>query len=355
METNYYMENTENIKCPFCRKEIKKGNGRHIHDCKIDFEKSMSEDYKNDLRIKYMEEGYSMLDMAIYMGYPSSIVSKILKDIGIPLRNIKEAASQKRTREKYKTSCIERFGTPHNFSKDCPSRKAWENRLLEEEGITNVFQRDDVKAKIKDTMLSKYGGEKGVKKVRSLGSQLEHYIEKYGEELGSKIYEDTMYRRGSYFRKSDIIEKYGEIEGTKIFEERLKKQDSKFNHNNGLNKRCEDILIKNNISYDKEYHISNSKIKSEHFYSYDFKIGNILLELNGDYWHCNPIKYKENDLVKFPNNLYILAKDKWEYDKKKIKYGEDNGFKVISIWEMDFSEEYLLEKLKECNYEMCKD
>ena len=37
----------------------------------------------------------------------------------------------------------------------------------------------------------------------------------------------------------------------------------------------------------------NGKIKF-----YDFRYKNIIIEFNGDYWHGNPIIYKENDIVK---------------------------------------------------------
>ena len=86
---------------------------------------------------------------------------------------------------------------------------------------------------------------------------------------------------------------------------------------------------------------------------YDFKIGNILIELNGIYWHCSPKIYKPNDLVKFPNNKFILAKDKWKYDEEKCKFAEKRGYKIITIWEDEFNEEKLLTLLKENNYGNC--
>ena len=63
---------------------------------------------------------------------------------------------------------------------------------------------------------------------------------------------------------------------------------------------------------------------------YDFKIGNYLLEVNGDYWHANPNKYKENDTFKFPKNE-LKAKDIWEMDTYKKEIAESNGYKVIYI------------------------
>lgn len=56
-----------------------------------------------------------------------------------------------------KKSWIETCGSPHNFSKESSSRKKWEKRLLDEEGIINVWQRESVKEHNKKTFLIKYG------------------------------------------------------------------------------------------------------------------------------------------------------------------------------------------------------
>ena len=81
-------------------------------------------------------------------------------------------------------------------------------------------------------------------------------------------------------------------------------------------------------------------------YYYDFLIDNLIIELNGLYWHCSPKIYKENDLVKFPNNKFIYAKDKWKYDEEKINFAKENGYNVEIVWEDEFSEDKILEILK---------
>jgi hypothetical protein len=48
-------------------------------------------------------------------------------------------------------------GSNHNFSKNSKSRKIWEKRLKEEEGIANVFQRESVKEKSKETWIKNHG------------------------------------------------------------------------------------------------------------------------------------------------------------------------------------------------------
>ena len=74
---------------------------------------------------------------------------------------------------------------------------------------------------------------------------------------------------------------------------------------------------------------------------------NILIEYNGDYWHCNPEKY-DKDYFNQKKNMY--AHELWKKDADKKKLAEDNGYKVITIWEQDYKnnkEEQIKKILKE--------
>jgi len=54
-------------------------------------------------------------------------------------------------------SYLKSCGSTHNFCGESSSRKKWEDRLIENEGIINVFQRESVKEKSKKTLMLKYG------------------------------------------------------------------------------------------------------------------------------------------------------------------------------------------------------
>jgi len=71
--------------------------------------------------------------------------------------------------------------------------------------------------------------------------------------------------------------------------------------------------------------------------SYDFYIPkyNLIIEYNGDYWHCNPIKYEPNY---FNKKKRMYAKEIWEYDKYKLQLCEKYGYNLEVIWEKDFIE-----------------
>jgi len=60
---------------------------------------------------------------------------------------------------------------------------------------------------------------------------------------------------------------------------------------------------------------------------------NLIIEYNGDYWHCNPKKYKSDYYNKKKNKF---AWEIWEYDKNKLELIKNNGYTLEVIWESDF-------------------
>ena len=338
METN---EENNFIICPYCDEKIKKGNQWHVKQCRRKFLEDLPEKVKQKMINDYEKEGLSLVQMSKKYELPYSQLQRILSSLGVKLRKLKEAVNMPKRKEQYTQTMLKNYGTTHNFNKDCESRKKWEKRLFEEEGITNVFQRKAVINKIKETMTERYG-EEGIYYNRAKGNTLEYWIDKLGEEKGIKKFNEINYGKGNSNRYEYYIEKYGDIEGQIQWKKRIEQlSHNKFTYQIGLNKLCYEILDKNSIIYEKEFKIY--KESTHRYYSFDVKIENLLIELNGVYWHCSPKKYKPNDLVRFPGNHYIKAKDKWEYDRIKKETAEQKGYIVETIWEDEFNETKLLE------------
>lgn len=57
-----------------------------------------------------------------------------------------------------------------------------------------------------------------------------------------------------------------------------------------------------------------------------------IIEMYGDYWHCNPKTFSENF---YHNQLKKFAKEKWQEDNERVKYLESLGYTVTIIWESD--------------------
>lgn len=320
--------------CKYCGSEIKKGtHWIHYKTCIAykdwieNFEKSKVQEC-----ISLFNSGYSLLELSNKYNISYNTLEKILNRYGIYRKTCKEQSNNPHVREKYRQTCLKHFGTEHNFSKNSPSRKKWEAELQEREGITNVFQRDCVKQKIKNTELLRYG-ENGRIYNRTKGSTLKYWIDKLGEEEGVLRYQEICYNKGKSNRLQYWIEKYGKEEGEKKYRIHIEQQCKKTlvkGFFTGLNQRVKQILISNNIAYEEEYPILYESNKR---FFYDFKIGNTILELNGDYWHCNPSMYKESDIVQYPGNNYRLVKDIWEKDRRKKEVAILNNFNFVVIWE----------------------
>lgn len=66
-----------------------------------------------------------------------------------------------------------------------------------------------------------------------------------------------------------------------------------------------------------------------HFvYDFFIKSKNIVIECNGDYWHANPIKYKNNKLSN-------IQKKNIDRDKRKAQYIRDTNKILVVFWETD--------------------
>jgi len=72
----------------------------------------------------------------------------------------------------------------------------------------------------------------------------------------------------------------------------------------------------------------------------------IIIEINGDFWHANPEKYSETDIIEAPGGSFV-AGDKWKQDMLKYKKYIELGYDLIVIWESDYKENKTLATYKE--------
>lgn len=201
-------------------------------------------------------------------------------------------------------------------------------------------------------MIEKYGEKEGLQKVKernerwltslrenndwgdlskSKGKTYEQMVEKFGKEKA----DDIIYARS----KNSVGFKFASKESLLVFEpltDWLFEEHSIF---------YQDIYIGKADS--REYFIRNNDT-GQFLYSYDFTIKslNIIIEYNGEAFHPNPSWDEEVfESWKHPYNS-MTAQEKRKYDENKIKYAENQGFKVLEIWSSKSPEE---------NLEICKD
>lgn len=174
--------------------------------------------------------------------------------------------------------------------------------------------------------------------------------------------------------ESTNLERYGAInplsKGTKPFKKRNKTVKDRYGCENvfqvmdefisdwnsfgknsmvsSLNKKVYSILDDLNIKFKPEFKIKYKDDKGcIRFKSYDIKIGRLLIEVNGDYWHANPNKYKSDDVFNFPKNT-VTARDIWNMDIYKKEIAEAHDYDVLYIWESEFNSiENVIQKIKD--------
>jgi len=103
--------------------------------------------------------------------------------------------------------------------------------------------------------------------------------------------------------------------------------------------KIEKILLKNNINYEKQWVVYDRKNKRCRFYDFYLPDFNILLEVDGCYWHCKPSKYSAEYIHPY---MKTTAEEIWKRDKYKNFVAKDNGYKIVRVWEDEIDEKWTI-------------
>ena len=195
--------------------------------------------------------------------------------------------------------------------------------------------------------------KKSMKENNRTWTQKQYWID---SGLTEEEAEQKLKEAQSTFSLDKCIEKHGLEEGTRIWQKRQDKwQDtltsksqeeidsinkSKFS-GGGFSSISQELFRNINISESRygtnggEYRI---KLNSGKHVSLDYFYNGRVIEFNGDLWHANPKKYKEDDKpleTKFFGNT-ITAKDIWNKDAKRLEEIKELGYEVLVIWESEY-------------------
>ena len=312
--------------CPFCNKKISTTN--HLKKCNplIDYNmafKMMVEktfncktgdiinDYKNGLSLPDIKNKYK-----ISYGY----TTKLIEIFGESTRTISESSNENRL-IKYKKTVTDKYGVD-NVSKSEKIKKKKVATFIKNYGADNIFKTDGFTEYVTDICLKKYG-KKRITNPKLISEKRLKFSKEKWKQIERKR-KNTIQENIDNGITYDIFNSNLELLVKGIFE----KNDIKIKHQKFIN----------GLSYD--FHIINT---------------NIIVEVNGDYWHANPEQYKEDDIVNISDKLK-LAKDVWEKDELKIINANKHNYRVITIWESEINrcivddslEEFVLNLLLEC-------
>lgn len=229
-------------------------------------------------------------------------------------------AQTEASKERFKNTCLEKFGTEHPQQSNAIKEKT-KNTFIEKYGYDALGSIPEIRKKITNTCQEKYGVDSYMQTQEFREKSKNTCRKKYGvdfvsqsAEIQAKISESKLrnYGDANYTNrekaKQTCLEKYS-VEWPCMRQEARKfKSDSK------PNKKFEKILETNKISYEREFSI--------HSKSYDFKIGQTLVEINPFATHNSTW------------GLYGKPINK-EYHLEKTNLAKANGYKCIHVWDWD--------------------
>lgn len=138
-------------------------------------------------------------------------------------------------------------------------------------------------------------------------------------EYRSKYYINE--KSGAYNRKWTDEEKYKSM---KSYLERIKNVDYL---NTSIQKKIDHLLFAMTINYNREEVFDYYSVDN---YLYD---NNGIIEVMGDYWHSNPIKYNEHK-----HSLNHIQEKQLHRDKLKLSYIYNKyGINILYLWESDIN------------------
>jgi len=181
--------------------------------------------------------------------------------------------------------------------------------------------------------------------LKQFNTNIEFYLDKgFSIEKSQELLKE----RQSTFTLEKCIIKHGFKNGTLIFNNRQTKWKEKvFNENtciaNGTSMISEKYIhsVISKINNDKitdlfkygkdEKFIYDNKLKK--CYKYDLTYKKKIVEFHGDFWHCNPKIYNENEIHKV---IKLTSKEIWANDKRKKDCAVENNYDIFIIWESEY-------------------
>jgi G:T-mismatch repair DNA endonuclease (very short patch repair protein) len=221
--------------------------------------------------------------------------------------------------------------------------KKWSDELKSERSLMYIGDKNPMFGKsIYDIWINKYGKDIADIKLKehaekaSLNSKginngmygktfYQQWIKLYGEDIANEKL--NIYRKS----KSKWIDEHKEH-----LEKMIINSHKKVYRKTSIEKEVETFLINNKINYKYNFILNR--------YQFDFLLNdyNTIIEVQGDYWHANPLYYSDtninlkklNEIQKYKVSMDIIKND-------FIK----NNYNIIYLWETEIKNKTYQEKL----------
>lgn len=314
------LEKYEKNWCPWHKKYIKPRNVHHLKNLCTELNKSKDEvrferiqKYFPELCLKdnlinlYVNKLYSLPDFKNEFGIKYHDLLHLLSWFNIPKRSSSESAKKITVKK--------------------------QERVLKKLGVKNYSQLDTVKRKKRETFL-KNCGKDNIFKTKQFQLDLDDYfLKRYGKSKSQYL----------SVKGKEVWENLTDNEKQKWLDKSLFSEDARENwrykgcYTSKTELRVQDILNTMGISYETNFPIRKiENRKRGYYYDLYLKKYNLIIEVNGTYWHADPRYYLPDDIINYKKGIR-RAKDKWEEDKKKIDTAKKRGYGILILWEADIN------------------
>lgn len=323
--------NTYMRTCFICQHDISPSNGRHIYHCaKInEIELSRDEIRKRQIdhtfglldeetfRHHYEDECWSLPDFRREMGYDFKTTQFLCAYFGVKSRTMTESQNE-RTREKRKQTNLSRHGVENpSQSQEIKGKK--KNTFLKNYGVDNVFKAQSFKDWLPGYMQETYGKGSLPNRFGNMNKWWDQQSPEYRKEASERQREVAR----NWWASLSPEDRCEHVR--KISAHRVEASCSKIELLVG------EALGRLGIDFTSQHWVAQR--------SFDYRIANtnLIIEVNGDYWHANPLVYAADDLVSLPEGK-VPARQIWDRDNEKRLLAENYGYAVMYLWEMDIRE-----------------
>lgn len=232
----------------------------------------------------------------------SDIVKEKVKTMNLKKYGVEYSFQANEVKDKIKATNLERYGVDNPSKSDIIKTRIVESNR-KNLGVDYPMQSKDVMDKSRVTSFEKYGTEypnqSDIVKSKIDASTLEHY----GVNRACKLDE---------FKQKVVDtnrERYGVDYTCLIYSGKLRGNDSSYNRS------FAELLDDNGIKYEREFLLQK--------YSYDFKVGETLIEINPTATHNTHF------------NPYGKNRIDANYHRDKSKLAKDSGYSVIHVFDWD--------------------
>lgn len=192
--------------------------------------------------------------------------------------------------------------------------------------MENVFQLTEVKERINEVCLEKYG-QLRITNPKAISQARQEFTPEKKQSILDKCRETRNSwdeeKRSSYLkRRGNITREYWNKVNDDFLSRRMLPK---------MNKVEEKLaLVLETIGIDYIF----SRFVARRQFDFEVLGRKVLIEVQGDFWHANPEIYSEDSEMRFPGGKR-LAREVWRKDLEKKELAESYGYKVLYVWEKE--------------------